>query len=259
MTVSEAPVSEATVSAEGSGRPLLAFRNVAREFERQILAGELSIGEALPSETQLAQRFGVSRSTIREAIRLLEQLGLIRRDEGRNKLRITVPQVNEIGARMKTAFLLRDTTFEQLWEVLRAIEPICAASAARRATETDLALIADNISRTEQALHDWDALAELDIEFHNLVAAATRNEAFHMSRTTVGELFYPAFTQVMRRLNAGERLLYAHRKIHEAIRAGDEREAQQWTERHIGDFHRACDLANLDFTAHISATMPAVQ
>ena len=59
----------------------------------------------------------------------------------------------------------------------------------------------------------------------------------------------------MARLNAGERLLLAHRKIYEAISVGDDREARVWMERHIGDFHRGCDLANLDFSAPISSGM----
>ena len=174
---------------EGKGRALPAFRVIAQELERQILAGDLQVGGSLPSETSLATRFSVSRPTIREAIRVLEQIGLIRREEGRNKLRITAPQAKEIGAQIKTAFLLQETTFEQLWEVLSAIEPACAASAALKASAADLEQIEDNIRRTENAIDDYETLVELDIEFHNLVAEATGNNALQLSRETVGELF----------------------------------------------------------------------
>lgn len=245
----------AVAAAEGKGRALPAFRTIAQDLERQILAGELPVGGSLPSELSLASHFGVSRSTIREAIRVMEQIGLIRREEGRNKLRITAPQAKEIGAQMKTAFLLQETTFEQLWEVMSALEPACAASAALKADDADLERIEDNIRRTQAVINDYEALVELDIEFHNLIAAATGNGALQLSRETVGELFYPAFAQVMARLNAGERLLLAHRKIYEAISAGDDRQARLWMERHIGDFHRGCDLANLDFSAPITGAM----
>lgn len=257
--VPQAKEATGTAEAEGKGRTLPAFRAIAQDLERQILAGDLPVGGTLPSENSLATRFGVSRSTIREAIRLMEQIGLIRREEGRNKLRVTAPQAKEIGAQIKTAFLLQETTFEQLWEVLSAIEPACAASAAFKAGEADLAKIRDNIQRTEESLDDYEALVELDIEFHNLIAMATGNGALQLSRETVGELFYPAFAQVMARLNAGERLLLAHRKIFEAISNGDDREARLWMERHIGDFHRGCDLANLDFTAPITGGMTKVK
>lgn len=239
-------------------RSLPAFRSIARELEQQVLSGALPVGSTLPSETSLADRFSVSRSTIREAIRLLEQVGIIRRTEGRNKLRITAPRAEDIGARMKTAFLLQQTTFEQLWEVLTAIEPMCAAIAADKATPEDLERIEDNLRRTETAHASGGDLVALDIEFHNLVAAATGNGALQLSRETIGELFYPAFAQVMARLNAGERLILAHRKIFSAMAARDRSEACAWMERHIGDFQRGCDLANLDFDAPITGPMSEI-
>ena len=251
---------EDMLNSEGevATRSLPAFRSIARELEQQVLSGALPVGSTLPSETSLANRFSVSRSTIREAIRLLEQIGIIRRAEGRNKLRITMPRAEDISARIKTAFLLQETTFEQLWEVLTAIEPMCAAIAATKSTPEDLEQIEDNLRRTETAHAAGDDLVALDVEFHNLVAAATGNDALQLSRETVGELFYPAFTQVMARLNAGERLILAHRKIFDAISARDRSEARGWMERHIGDFQRGCDLANLDFDAPITGPMSEI-
>lgn len=246
------------INPQARDRSSPAFRQIAQELEQQVLAGDLAVGSTLPGELELARRFAVSRSTIREAIRLLEQLGLIRREEGRNKLTVTAPSHKEIGDRMRTAFLLQDTTFGQLLEVMTAIEPMCAFVAATKASEQDLAAIADNIARTEAALGDAEQLAELDIEFHNLVAAATGNGALRLSRDTVGELFYPAFNLVISRLNAGARLLLAHRKIFEAIEARNAAEARAWMEKHIGDFQRGCDLANLDFNAPISGPMSEI-
>jgi GntR family transcriptional repressor for pyruvate dehydrogenase complex len=246
------------IDAPARDRSSPAFRQIAQELEQQVLTGELAVGNTLPGEHELARRFAVSRSTIREAIRLLEQLGLIGREEGRNKLTVTAPSNKDIGERMRTAFLLQDTTFEQLWEVMSAIEPMCAFVAATKASEQDLAVIADNIARTEAVLGDAEQLAELDIEFHNLVAAATGNGALRLSRDTVGELFYPAFNLVISRLNAGARLLLAHRKIFEALKARNASEARSWMEKHVGDFQRGCDLANLDFNAPISGPMSEI-
>lgn len=244
--------------AEASTKPLPAFRTIAQEIEDQVLSGRLPMGSALPSETSLAEQFSVSRSTIREAIRLLEQIGIIRRAQGRNRLKITQPRPEDIGARIKTAFLLQRTTFEQLWQVLNAIEPTCAAVAAEKVTPEHIESIEDNLNRTETAQAAGGDLVELDIEFHNLIAQATGNGALQLSRETVGELFYPAFTQVMKRLNAGERLILAHRKIFDAIKAGDASEAKNWMERHIGDFQRGCDLANLDFNASIAGPISEI-
>jgi len=172
---------------------------------------------------------------------------------------VTAPGHKEIGERMRTAFILQDTTFEQLWEVMTAIEPMCAMVAAQKASAHDLELIADNLARTEAAVKSPATIVELDIEFHNLVAAATGNSALSLSRDTVGELFYPAFNLVMTRLNAGSRLLLAHRKIFEALQARNAADARSWMEKHIGDFQRGCDLANLDFRAPISGPITELE
>ena len=235
----------------GRDRTLPAFRAIAATLEQKVMSGELPVGTALPSEQELAARFAVSRSTIRESIRLLEQMGLIRRAEGRNRLRISVPTDSDVGSRLKASLLLQDTTYEHLWEALGAFEPACARAAARRATGSELDRIADNIVRTEAAIGNPRDLVVLDIEFHALVAAASGNRALQIGRESVGELFYPAFIQVMTRLDAGPRLLSAHRKIHAALAARDQKEAELWMARHIGDFQRGLNLADVDLGSPI--------
>ncbi len=235
----------------GRDRAVPAFRAIAATLEQRVLSGELAVGTALPSEHELAARFAVSRSTIREAIRLLEQMGLIRRAEGRNRLRISAPTDSDIGSRLKASLLLQDTTYEHLWEAMSAFEPACASAAARRATGPELDRIADNIARTEAAMSNPRDLVELDIEFHALVAAASGNRALQIGRESIGDLFYPAFIQVMTRLNAGPRLLSAHRKIHAALAAREPKEAELWMTRHIGDFQRGLTLADVDLASPI--------
>lgn len=234
-------------------RGMPAFRAIAEEIERKIMAGELPVGSALPGEQAMATTFAVSRSTIREAIRLLEQMGLIARQEGRNRLFITAPRHEEIGARMRAAFVLHATTFNQLWELLAAIEPMCAEAAAREASAEDIALLEDNVERTRLALAAGENLVALDIEFHALVAQASGNGALRVCRETVGELFYPAFSRVMTQLNAGQRLLVSHGNVLAGLKARNGQEARGWMERHIGDFRRGWELAGYDLHARIAA------
>lgn len=234
-----------------------AFRAIAAKLEQRILSGELPVGSALPGELLLASAFEVSRSTIREAIRLLEQMGLLARQQGRNKLLITAPRAEDIAARMKAAFVLRATTFNQLWEVLAAIEPMCAEAAAREADEAVLALIEDNLERTRHALAQGQDLVWLDIEFHALVAQASGNTALQICRETVGELFYPAFSQVMSHLNAGQRLYVSHENIFAALKARNGPVAREWMERHIGDFKRGWELAGRDLKALVTDQVAA--
>lgn len=226
--------------------PQPAFRAFAAEIERRILAGDIKPGDVLPSETKLANEWGVNRSTVREAIRVLEQNGFVRRETGKKKLFATAPQPSDISQRMKMAMILDQVTFEELWEAMHALEPAAAEGAARRRSEADLAAIERNLDATREALSDSQRLTELDVEFHQLIARATANRAIEAARLPIGELFYPPFLAVMSRLNAAERLLFAHVRIAEAIREGDAAKAREWMEKHVLDFRRGYELANLD-------------
>lgn len=230
-------------------QPLPAFRLVAQRIEAKIVSGELVPGEALPSEAKLAEGLGVNRSTVREAIRALEQNGFVRREQGRKKLYASIPHSGDISRRLKEAMVLNQITFEELWEAMFVLEPAAACAAARRYRDDDLVALDANIDATRRALRDSASLTELDIEFHALIAKATGNRAIQIARLPISELFYPPFLVVMSRLNAGERLLVAHEKIVEAIRSHDEKTAREWMEKHIKDFRRGYELANFDISA----------
>ncbi|MGV6873983.1 FadR/GntR family transcriptional regulator [Pseudochelatococcus sp. B33] len=229
-----------------------AFRLVAKAIERKIVGGEMKPGDTLPSEAKLAESLGVNRSTLREAIRALEQNGFVRREAGRKKLFASLPQSDDISRRLKTAMVLDQVTFEELWEAMFVLEPATAQSAAKRRTDSDLEALAANLEKTRAAHADSAALTELDIEFHHIVALATGNRAIQAARLPISELFYPPFLMVMSRLNAAERLLFAHERIAEAIGKQDETSARDWMEKHILDFRRGYELANLDIGAPAS-------
>ncbi|MEP9350431.1 FCD domain-containing protein [Xanthobacter sp. KR7-225] len=231
-----------------------AFRLVARTIEGKILSGEIAPGDLLPSEAGLAERLGVNRSTIREAIRVLEQNGFVKREAGRKKLYASIPHSGDISKRLTAAMVLHQVTFEELWEAMYALEPAAAASAAQRSDAQDIQNLERNLEATRKALKDSTSLTALDIEFHDLVARATRNRAIQVARMPISELFYPPFLKVMSRLNAGERLLVAHEAIYAAIRDHDEKRAREWMEKHILDFKRGYELANLDMAT--PADMP---
>ena len=233
-----------------------AFRQFAAEIERKIMEGEIKPGDALPSEAKLAESLGVNRSTVREAIRVLEQNGFVRREAGKKKLFATIPNSDDISQRLKMAMVLDQVTFEELWEAMYALEPAAAEVASRRRTDANLEALERNLADTREALEDSTRLTELDIKFHLLVARATANRAIEAARMPIGELFYPPFLAVMSRLNAAERLLFAHEKIVEAIRNGNGGLARDWMEKHILDFRRGYELANLDMEK--PAEMPTI-
>lgn len=228
------------------------YEQVALAIETQIMSRALVQGDALPPETVMAAQLGVNRSTLREALRTLEQNGLVYREAGRKKLRIGTPRPADLSRRFTSAMILQEVSFEELFETMRALEPATAEAAAKRATAEDIADLEDNLARTRRAVNDSASLTALDIEFHALVAKAARNRAIDLARHPLSHLFYPAFYAVMSRLNAAERLLIAHEHVVDAIRQGDAGTARTWMDRHISDFRRGYHLANLDMTGPVS-------
>lgn len=230
------------------------YRAIFGKISERILAGSIRSGESLPPETTLAKQFGVNRSSIRESIRLLEEHGLVLR-RGKQLL-ASAPQLADLALRMSRAMLLHEINFQELWELMMGIEPMGATHAAARASDADVVALEDNLRRTRESFSNKQALVELDIEFHTLVARASHNRALLLAREPLALLFYPAFDQVFSRLNAGERLIFAHQSIVDAIRARDASTAHRWMERHIVDFKRGYELANLDMNGPIRRIDP---
>lgn len=229
-----------------------AYKLAARTMRARILSGDIKVGEVMPSELALADLLQVNRSTVREAIRLLEENGIVSRKPGGKKLFVSIPKSSDLSGPITGAMILQKVTLAELYRTMLVLEPAIARDAALYANPEQIAALDDNMAQTEQHAQDDTALAALDIAFHDLLSAACNNRAILLSRHPISELFYPAFDAVMKRLNAGERMLAAHREIVAAVRARDPQTAEDWMRRHIEDFRRGYELANLDIDRPIA-------
>jgi DNA-binding FadR family transcriptional regulator len=228
-----------------------AYRVVVRSIEAKIMSGQWAVGDRVPAETTLATDYGVHRSTVREAIRVLEQNGLVRRHDGGKLLYVTAPREADISQKVTAAIVLHEISFFELWESMRCLEPMLAECAAKRIDDEALEALRANVEKTKAAFEDKRSLVELDIEFHQIIARASRNRALQLSREPMSQLFYPAFFNVFSRLNAGERLVFAHERILQALSRRDVTDARSWMDKHIVDFRRGYELANLDIEAPV--------
>jgi GntR family transcriptional repressor for pyruvate dehydrogenase complex len=215
----------------------LAYQQVAEAIEREILTGHLVPGERLGTEADLVRQFGVNRSTVREGIRLLEQSGLIRRDQSR-RLFVSLPRYNRLATRVSRALVLHQVTFRELWEASMSLE-----AAAGRVSPEDIAELEDNIAKMESA-PDSQAIAELDNDFHAMIARISRNRVLQLAREPAGLLFTPTLKIILDQVAvAGRRNLEAHRKIVDACRQHDVETARLWMQRHITDWRRGFEKA----------------
>ena len=213
-------------------------------MREMILNGKLAPGELLPVEHDLAEQLGVTRPTVREALRNLESLGLVERGP-RRRMQVAIPSVSISSDAMKQAVMMGGITYRELWELNMALEPLAAELAAERIDEELLKRLEANLELTRSCINRNKALVAADIEFHELIAEAAGNKALILARAPLGDLMFSAYGAVVGKVAPGERLLEAHEKIYAAIKKGDKKTAHDWMVKHIHDFLRGCELAEL--------------
>ncbi|MEL6410359.1 MAG: FCD domain-containing protein [Pseudomonadota bacterium] len=211
---------------------------VADQIEKLILRGILKPGERLPSERDLAERFGVSRPSLREAIADLQEKGLLSSRAGSG---IFVAGV--LGSAFSNAlidlFARHDEAVFDYISFRRDLEALAAHRAARLASDTDLKVI-DELFSNMKATHstsDADREARLDAEFHMSIIEASHNVIMlHMMRSMFQLLQEGVFynRQIMFKQAATRRtLLDQHGAINAAIQARKPEQARDAVIAHL--------------------------
>ena len=222
-----------------------AYRVVSDALRKSIVRGDAPEASALPTETELASRFGVHRSTVREGLRQLEQDGLLKRVG--KKLIVTIPSHQSLAHTAQQALRMHQVTYRDVWEVASTLEPLCAQLAAERITEDELAALQANLEQTERLVQAGESPVHQTIEFQSLVAEATRNQALLLARAPVSMLMLAGYATIAPALpQSGARLLDAHRRVLEALRQHDVESAVAWTRKHLKDHRRGLEFAGLD-------------
>lgn len=204
---------------------------LATDIERLILAGELPPGAKLPPERELATTLGVSRASIRDALRDLEMRGLLERTPGRGTIVADRPSLG-VGRALLRELDTRSRDLLEVMEIRSIIEPPMTARAALRATARELAHLQSLVESMSTDL-DPDEYASLDLAFHQSIARCTHNQLLAKVLEAVNPM-----TAVSRsdRLQSRERRVASvagHRRILEALRARDPEAASAEAAEHI--------------------------
>ena len=184
-----------------------------------LLRKDLKPGDFLPSELELARSLGVGKSSIREAVKMLQAMGVleVRRGHG------TVIR-REPGPDYISPLLFRLITEHgyptDLVELRMMFEPAFTVMAMERATDEDRERIRASLDRLERAVQAGIQLAEDDLAFHLAILQTTRNPLVIRIGETIFQLFLPSISVSMRHI--ADRAVQDHRRIFEAFCAGDE-------------------------------------
>ena len=187
-----------------------------------IQSGELPPGSRLPPEPQLAAQMGLSRSGVREAVKVLEAARVldVRRGDGTYVTSLAPRLLLEgLGVAVE---LLRDDTLLEVMEVRRMLEPVATGMAALRMSEEDLDEIARILEDMNTAAGDAEKLIQFDTAFHRTVVAATGNET--LTSLLDGLSSRTLRARVWRGLiegNSAHKTLDEHQAIYLALRSRD--------------------------------------
>ena len=236
---------------------LPAYEQLARTMRDSVLSGELSEGTRLPSELTLAAQAGVSRSTVREALRLLQEWRYIERASPR--IFVVRGASEEPAVRAVTHALRRRTvTFSALHEALLLLEPELTRLAALRRDADDLAALHANLDAQRGSVTDFARWCRLDDEFHITVAEASGNAPLVLARASLGQVLVPTVAQFVTSERAALAGIAFHERIVGAIEDGDPDLAALVARRHVEDFHDAWERSGLAYNRDISELIDAV-
>lgn len=213
------------------------YEDVAQQIENAILADHHRPGEQLPSERELIERFEVSRSVIRESLKVLAEKGLIEVKPGKGAF-VRKPESASASSALKL-FLRRqrDDRFSQnLVEVREMIEEQAASLAALRATAEDVEKLEAALAEMATEKKNREQFAQADLRFHLALAEATHNELFVLLLNPVTDLLLDLMAHLSTLPSAPEQALWHHRQILRHIKCGEAEQARQAMHAHLSQF-----------------------
>lgn len=217
---------------------------VVRQIEMLILRGILRPGERLPSERELAERLGVSRPSLRDAVGVLQETGLLSSKPGAG---IYVADVlgSAFSPALTQLFARHDDAVFDYLSFRRDMEGLAASRAARLASDTDLKVVQTIFDKMKAAhpARNTEVEGQLDAQFHMAIVEASHNVIMlHMMRSMYELLregvFYNRQIMFKQRTTRGA-LLDQHRAINDALQARDPEAARQAVESHLDFVERS--------------------
>ncbi len=208
------------------------YQQVAEQIQRLILKGVLKPGDCLPPERDLAQKFGVARSSIRDAIRTLEMMGLLEPRQGHGTV-VREVSADALVVPLASVLMRKREMIAELVDVRRMIEPALAARAALNASEEELAQLADILERQERKMRHGETTIDEDSEFHYALALAARNSVMLKVVDLLMDLLRESRTRSLQVPGRLERSVAGHRRILRALQRRDPNAAEAAVRKHL--------------------------
>lgn len=193
---------------------------VAHRLESLVRSGQLGRGSRLPSEPRLAEMLGISRASLREALKGLVFLGLLKSRPGDGTyLQPTLTSM--VSGHFRWMLLLQEIKYLELYELRQILEPAAAALAARRATPADCERMRSALSGMRASVHNAEQFVQAEIQFHDAIAQASDNTAIQSTMNMMYDALAEGRHRVLPLVSSLEEHCAHHERIYKLIAGGD--------------------------------------
>jgi GntR family transcriptional repressor for pyruvate dehydrogenase complex len=209
------------------------FEILANDLREQILTGKISAGQLLPNERELGEQTGLSRNSVREALRILEAQDLVSTALGRYGGRMTLePGTGLLETSINILLRRKQVLFSGVLETIEILEPPLAGLAAGRRTEGDIQKIAA-LTQALTATSDAAEFHALNAEWHLTIAAASNSYILAAILNVLGRRLHDPHVEGFASSEVREQVLQAHERIERAIVDQDSEAACRRMARHV--------------------------
>ncbi|SFC42633.1 FadR/GntR family transcriptional regulator [Clostridium uliginosum] len=200
------------------------YDQVIEQIKSKIKSGEIKKGDRLPSEREMAESLSVSRTSVREAIKALEVIGLVESKQGAGNY-IRTDFHNSLFEPLSVMFMLQESSLKEMYDLRETLELQCAKLAATNIKDTEIDFLTVILDRMYEAESEEESL-ELDIKFHYLLAKASRNvlliNVLEVISQLMDEFIKASRMKILHEGNSRESLLEIHENLVKALKIRDE-------------------------------------
>jgi len=216
---------------ENARKPRKLPEQIADKLREMIIQENMQTGSKLPAEAELMARFGVSRSTVREAVKILQTERIVDIRQGQGTFLCAMPGLAEdpLGLR----FTDQDELIAQLLETRLLIEPNVAALAAMRRQENQLAEMKLLLDKMDSAYLHGENYTPYDAEFHSVIAKCSGNDVIMRLLPTIHESIQAGYHHTKRVEGSYQRASQCHLEMYRAIMDRDSERARRAAQRHM--------------------------
>ncbi len=201
-------------------------KQIAEQIRDAIVSGQLEIGDRLPTEDELAQRYGVSRPSVREALKRLAAQNLVRARRGPTGGNFVVrPSFDELAESLSGAATLLigigELGIEEIIEARRVLQRSCLELAVTNATESDIRQLETALARQQNPQISDEAFCQADVAFHRALVDATGNGMLRFVMYTVLDALIPVANMVVTVVRKRGDILDLHARMLEQLQRRD--------------------------------------